>query len=105
MTNAMLFIIALNVIMWVRVLLDGVDGPIKKTATITEVQVEDAFIFAPLRFNTASVMKLAVEPLYPAELPKMVLIIMLNSLIQSFPYYMHILCNSATVLHLCSVLV
>jgi len=60
------------------VLLDGVDGPIKKTATITDAHAEDAYIFAPLRFNTASVMKLAVEPLYPAELPKMVQILQAN---------------------------
>lgn len=53
-------------------LLEGVDGPVKKTATITDLSVEDAFIFSPLRFNTTAVMKLAVEPLNPAELPKMV---------------------------------
>ena len=55
-----------------RVLLDGVDGPIKKTATITDVNNEDAFIFSPLKFSTSAVMKLAVEPFNPAELPKMV---------------------------------
>ena len=53
-------------------LLDGVDGPIKKTATITDVNNEDAFIFSPLKFSTSAVMKLAVEPFNPAELPKMV---------------------------------
>lgn len=55
-----------------RVLLEGVDGPIKKTATITDVNNEDAFIFSPLKFSTSAVMKLAVEPFNPAELPKMV---------------------------------
>lgn len=54
------------------ILLDGVDGPIKKTATITDMNVEDVAIFRPLRFNTLSTMKLAVEPLNPTELPKMV---------------------------------
>lgn len=54
------------------ILLDGVDGPIKKTATITDMNVEDVAIFRPLRFNMPSVMKLAVEPLNPTELPKMV---------------------------------
>ena len=66
------------------VLLDGVDANIAKTATI--VSAEGAFgdspdgddgiqIFAPLKFSQAggeAVMKLAVEPLNPAELPKMV---------------------------------
>lgn len=54
------------------VLLEGVDGPIKKTATITDVDSEDVFIFKPLKFNTNAVMKLAVEPFNPSELPKMV---------------------------------
>jgi 116 kDa U5 small nuclear ribonucleoprotein component len=54
------------------VLLEGVDGPIKKTATITEADLDDAFIFKPLQFDNASVLKLAVEPFNPAELPKMV---------------------------------
>ena len=52
--------------------MEGVDGPIKKTATITDVNTEDAFIFSPLKFSTSAVMKLAVEPFNPAELPKMV---------------------------------
>jgi 116 kDa U5 small nuclear ribonucleoprotein component len=54
------------------VLLEGVDSPIKKTATITGLQSDDLAIFAPLRFDSLSVVKLAVEPLKPAELPKMV---------------------------------
>lgn len=54
------------------VLLEGVDGPIKKTATITDVSVEDAHIFKPLQFDNTSVFKLAVEPFNPSELPKMV---------------------------------
>lgn len=54
------------------VLLEGVDGPIKKTATITDTSVEDVSIFRPLQFDNSSVFKLAVEPFNPSELPKMV---------------------------------
>jgi len=61
------------------VMLHGVDANISKTATITSVggqaDVEDVQIFSPLKFSEAggeSVMKLSVEPLNPAELPKMV---------------------------------
>lgn len=54
------------------VLVSGIDNPIKKTATLCDINVEDAAIFSPLKFDTASVMKLAVEPFIPAELPKMV---------------------------------
>lgn len=54
------------------VLLEGVDGPIKKTATITDADVDEIAIFQPLKFDTSAVMKLAVEPLNPSELPKMV---------------------------------
>jgi 116 kDa U5 small nuclear ribonucleoprotein component len=54
------------------VLIEGVDAPIKKTATITDAHTEDIAIFRPLQFDTTSAMKLAVEPLKPSELPKMV---------------------------------
>eukprot|EP00850_Spirogloea_muscicola_P014123 SM000099S25229 [mRNA] locus=s99:314289:317660:- [translate_table: standard] len=57
------------------VLLEGVDASIHKTATIVSaahVDAEDAYIIRPLRFNTASVVKTAAEPLNPSELPKMV---------------------------------
>ena len=64
------------------VLLEGVDSAIAKTATITGVgdggyddDDEGAQIFAPLSFPQCgfeSAMKLAVEPLNAAELPKMV---------------------------------
>ncbi|XP_033104264.1 116 kDa U5 small nuclear ribonucleoprotein component-like [Anneissia japonica] len=54
------------------VLLEGVDEPIVKTSTITECKgVEEAHIFRPLKFNTSSVIKIAVEPVNPSELPKM----------------------------------
>lgn len=54
------------------VMLEGVDATIKKTATITAADSEDAAIFRPLQFNTIAPVKLAVEPLNPSELPKMV---------------------------------
>lgn len=62
------------------VMLDGIDATISKTATITNtegktVPEEDLHIFKPLKYPEAggeSVVKLAVEPLNPAELPKMV---------------------------------
>ncbi|KAJ1765058.1 hypothetical protein IW140_006497 [Coemansia sp. RSA 1813] len=55
------------------VLMAGVDGPISKTATIVDTRIpeEDLAIVRPLHFSTASVMKIAVEPVVPIELPKM----------------------------------
>uniref|UniRef100_A0A3B3ZYG0 Tr-type G domain-containing protein n=1 Tax=Periophthalmus magnuspinnatus TaxID=409849 RepID=A0A3B3ZYG0_9GOBI len=54
------------------VLIEGCDQSIVKTSTITEPRGnEDAQIFRPLKFNTASVIKIAVEPVNPSELPKM----------------------------------
>ena len=58
------------------VLVGGVDEPIAKTATLVAAAPhpsgEDAFIFAPLRFDTAPVVKIATEPLNPSDLPKLV---------------------------------
>ncbi len=65
------------------VLIDGVDTNISKTATITSTvgdennpaNEDDVEIFKHLKFPQAgneSTMKLAIEPLNPAELPKMV---------------------------------
>eukprot|EP00611_Tribonema_gayanum_P025099 TRINITY_DN5655_c0_g1_i1.p1 TRINITY_DN5655_c0_g1~~TRINITY_DN5655_c0_g1_i1.p1 ORF type:complete len:740 (+),score=311.79 TRINITY_DN5655_c0_g1_i1:425-2644(+) len=55
------------------VLLEGVDANITRTATITDAEgADDVAIFRPLLVGNVSVMKLAVEPLRPAELPKMV---------------------------------
>lgn len=54
------------------ILLQGIDASIKKTATITDMDLEDIAIFKPLKFDNSSVFKLAIEPLNPAELPKMV---------------------------------
>lgn len=53
------------------VLIEGIDNSILKTATITNPENEPAFIFRPIKFNTSSVVKLAIEPLNPSELPKM----------------------------------
>ncbi|CAL8073399.1 unnamed protein product [Calicophoron daubneyi] len=53
------------------VLIEGVDHPIVKTATITSTDAVGACIFRPLVFNTISVVKIAVEPANPSELPKL----------------------------------
>ena len=56
------------------VLLRGVDETIAKTATIVSMKFprdEDAHVFRPLRFPIEPVFKVAVEPLNPGELPKM----------------------------------
>jgi U5 small nuclear ribonucleoprotein component len=52
--------------------LEGIDSCISKTATIVRAD-EDLKIevFKPLDFFTEPVMKLAIEPLNPSELPKM----------------------------------
>jgi len=55
------------------VLIGGIETCIKKTATITTASNEEEVeIFKPLRFPTTPVIKVAIEPLQPAELPKMV---------------------------------
>lgn len=55
------------------VLIGGIETSIKKTATITTASNdEEVEIFRPLRFPTTPVIKVAIEPLQPAELPKMV---------------------------------
>ncbi|PGH18508.1 hypothetical protein AJ80_04478 [Polytolypa hystricis UAMH7299] len=56
------------------VLLSGVDNSIVKTATLVAMKFEDdedAYIFKPIRHMTESVFKVAVEPINPSELPKM----------------------------------
>ena len=54
------------------VLIEGVDEATVKTATITTPKDDDdLYIFRPLKFNTQSVIKIAVEPVNPSELPKM----------------------------------
>lgn len=61
------------------VLVEGVDQFIKKTATLaflptdgSAAEVEDAAVFLPLRHQSRAVVKVAVEPFLPAELPKLV---------------------------------
>lgn len=54
------------------VLLGGVDNSIVKTATIVDkTSKEDAYIFRPVKHFFESVFKVAVEPINPSELPKM----------------------------------
>lgn len=56
------------------VLLSGVDNSIVKTATLVPLRFEndeDAYIFKPIRHMTESVFKVAIEPINPSELPKM----------------------------------
>jgi len=54
------------------VLIEGIEGSLVKTGTITAAKGSEAVsIFNPLAFDTMSVMKLAMEPLNPSELPKM----------------------------------
>lgn len=56
------------------VLLGGVDNSIVKTATIVPPKLdddEDVYIFRPINHFTQSVLKVAVEPINPSELPKM----------------------------------
>jgi U5 small nuclear ribonucleoprotein component len=54
------------------VTLSGVDSSISKTATITSLDITDELrIFRPIKQLTQSVLKVAVEPMNPSELPKM----------------------------------
>lgn len=56
------------------VLLGGVDNSIVKSATIVAPKLdddEDAYILKPITHFTESVFKVAVEPINPSELPKM----------------------------------
>ena len=53
------------------VLLSGIDNSIVKSATIVSPEAEEPYIFRPIRHFTESVFKVAVEPVNPSELPKM----------------------------------
>ena len=53
------------------VLLGGVSGSISKTATLVDVDILEPYIFRPISHITQSVLKIAVEPIAPSELPKM----------------------------------
>jgi len=52
------------------VLIEGISNLVVKTATLTTIG--DAQVFLPLVYNTKPVMKIAVEPINPSELPKMI---------------------------------
>ena len=54
------------------VLIEGVDGTIEKTATICARDNDSVAVFKPLDFGSTAVIKLAVEPLLPRDLPQMV---------------------------------
>jgi U5 small nuclear ribonucleoprotein component len=55
------------------VLIGGIDQVIAKTATLTDQSPDndDLYIFRPLTFTTTPVLKVAIEPVNPSELPKM----------------------------------
>jgi 116 kDa U5 small nuclear ribonucleoprotein component len=54
------------------VLLSGIDNSIVKTATVVPPNYsEDVYIFKPIAHFTESVLKVAIEPISPSELPKM----------------------------------
>ncbi|KAL7276485.1 U5 small nuclear ribonucleoprotein component [Rhizina undulata] len=54
------------------VLLGGIDNSIVKSATVVAHKMDDdAYIFRPIKQFTESVFKVAVEPVNPSELPKM----------------------------------
>ncbi|EMD42320.1 hypothetical protein CERSUDRAFT_102668 [Gelatoporia subvermispora B] len=66
------------------VLLGGVDASITKTATLASVDIEDdLYIFRPIKHMTQSVLKIAIEPIAPSELPKM--LSGLRSINKSYP--------------------
>ncbi|XP_041973849.1 116 kDa U5 small nuclear ribonucleoprotein component [Aricia agestis] len=53
-------------------LIEGIDQPIVKTCTLVAAdEQQPLYTFKPLRFNTQAVVKIAVEPVNPSELPKM----------------------------------
>jgi U5 small nuclear ribonucleoprotein component len=53
------------------VLIGGIEGSIKKASTITTASNdEEVEIFRPLRCPTSAVIKVAIEPLQPSELPR-----------------------------------
>lgn len=66
------------------VLIGGVDASISKTATLAGVGIEeDLHIFRPIKHMTQSVLKIAIEPIAPSELPKM--LAGLRSINKSYP--------------------
>ncbi|KAF9782174.1 P-loop containing nucleoside triphosphate hydrolase protein [Thelephora terrestris] len=68
------------------VLIGGVDASISKTATLAAIDPdsdEELYIFRPLKYSTQSVLKVAIEPVAPSELPKM--LSGLRSINKSYP--------------------
>jgi 116 kDa U5 small nuclear ribonucleoprotein component len=70
------------------ILIGGVDASITKTATLAGVSdngddEEDLYIFRPIKHITQSVLKIAIEPIAPSELPKM--LSGLRSINKSYP--------------------
>jgi U5 small nuclear ribonucleoprotein component len=65
------------------VLLGGVSSSISKTATLVSPDLPDPYIFAPIPHMTTSVLKIAIEPISPSELPKM--LSGLRSINKSYP--------------------
>ncbi|KAM6498822.1 Calreticulin family domain containing protein [Amanita muscaria] len=66
------------------VLIGGVDASITKTATLAARDIEDdLYIFRPIKHMTISVLKIAIEPIQPSELPKM--LSGLRSINKSYP--------------------
>ncbi|PFH49056.1 hypothetical protein AMATHDRAFT_63987 [Amanita thiersii Skay4041] len=66
------------------VLIGGVDASITKTATLAARDIEDdLYIFRPIKHMTQSVLKIAIEPIAPSELPKM--LSGLRSINKSYP--------------------
>jgi len=68
------------------VLIGGVDASISKTATLASIDSdsdEELYIFRPLKHATQSVLKVAIEPVAPSELPKM--LSGLRSINKSYP--------------------
>ena len=54
------------------VLLRGLGNVVQGTATVVARNVAEAAIFKPLEFGTQALLKLAIEPRKPSELPVMV---------------------------------
>lgn len=66
------------------VLIGGIDASISKTATLAGLDIEDELhVFRPIRHMTQSVLKVAIEPISPSELPKM--LAGLRSINKSYP--------------------
>lgn len=55
--------------MWIGI--ENIDQFITKTATIVDLNLPDPSAFLKLNFQTEATLKLALEPLNPSDLPKM----------------------------------